>query len=183
MLSISVCAQAVEKEEYEASGAEVIRRYGISVFPTSATRVNGLCLAFSHNKPRKINGFNIDLPGSRFVEYVIYMLSEDIYPERFASINGVTISINPIYNKVNGLGVFLFTTEIYKFNGLMIGTLNVVKEMKGLQIGFTNDAADGRLVQIGVFNTIASNPRGLRSLPIINMRFKKKALVPIDTKN
>lgn len=180
-LTCSVVAQN-SSEQQETSGAEVIRRYGLCVFPTQATRINGLCLAFSHNRPRKINGINIDFPGARFTEYVIRMMSRDIYPERFATINGLTISFNPIYNKVNGLGIFLFTTEIYTFNGVNIGTFNRVKEMQGLQIGLTNDATDGRLVQVGLLNTISSNPYGLRTLPLLNLRFKKKVAVPMDKK-
>ncbi|MES2560425.1 MAG: hypothetical protein V4590_11825 [Bacteroidota bacterium] len=180
-LTYSLVAQTTS-EEQESSGAEVIRRYGLCVFPTRATRINGLCLAFSHNKPRKINGVNIDFPGARFTEYMIYMMSRDIYADRFASVNGLTVSFNPIYNKVNGLGIFIFITEIYTFNGVIIGTLNRVKDMQGVQIGFTNDATDGRLVQFGILNTIASNPYGLRTLPILNLRFKKHVADSTDKK-
>jgi hypothetical protein len=78
-----------------------INRHVISLFPTKAIKINGFCFALSHNKPRTINGINVEIPGARFTEYWIYMLSRDIYPERFSSVNGLTITFNPIYNKVN----------------------------------------------------------------------------------
>jgi hypothetical protein len=180
VVTFSGFAQDADSDTDE-EGAEIIRRYALCVFPTNATHVNGLCVALSHNHKRLINGVNIDFPGARFTEYLIFRMSRDIYPERFASINGLTISFNPIYNKVNGVGIFAFTTEIYTFNGLMIGTLNGVKEMNGLQLGLFNTAADGRFIQIGLLNTISGNPRGLRTFPGINMRFKKKAIKQMDT--
>src|SRR5687767_9095658 len=57
-----------------------VTRNVLSIFPTKATKINGFCLAFSHNKPRKINGLNIEFPGARFTEYFIFFLSRRIYP-------------------------------------------------------------------------------------------------------
>ena len=85
----------------------------------------------------------------------------------------MTITFNPIYNKVNGLGIILFVSEIYEFNGVVIGAFNGVKEMKGLQIGLFNSASDGKVVQIGLMNRIESNPKPFKELPLINMRLKK----------
>lgn len=150
-----------------------INRNVVSLFPTKATKINGFCFSLSHNKPRTINGLNIEFPGARFTEYWVYMLSRNIYPERFSTINGMTITFNPIYNKVNGLGIILFVSEIYEFNGVVIGAFNGIKEMKGLQIGLFNSANDGKLVQIGFLNRIDSNPKPFKELPLINMRFKK----------
>lgn len=171
---------AQNDSDTEEDGSEIIRRYALCLFPTNATRVHGLCVALSHNQKRLINGVNIDFPGARFTEYIIFGLSRDIYPERFATVNGLTVSFNPIYNKVNGVGIFAFMTEIYTFNGFMLGTFNRVQDMKGVQLGLFNTATDGRFIQIGIFNTIASNPRGLRTLPGINMRFKKKPIVKME---
>ena len=159
-------AQNADKKE--------VTRNVISLFPTKATKINGLCLALSHNKPRTINGLNIEFPGARFTEYFIYMMSRNIEPDSFSTINGVTITFNPIYKEVNGLGIFLFIPEIYEFNGLAIGSFNGVKEMNGLQIGVFNSAYDGRFVQLGVLNTISSNPKLFRTLPLFNCRFRKK---------
>jgi hypothetical protein len=185
-----LCDQISEKYTYDEDGSlisidkydeagqliipEKIVRNSVCLFPTKATRINGFCFTFSHNKKRTINGLNIELPGARFTEYFISGLSRKIYPDRFSTVNGLTVSFNPIYQKVNGVGIFAFVTEIYEFNGLIIGPFNGVKEMRGLQLGLFNGVGDGRLVQIGLFNTISSNPKGLRTLPIINFRFKKK---------
>lgn len=162
---------------YDELGQQIIEdplvRNIISLFPTKATKINGFCFTLSHNKPRIINGLNIEFPGSRFTEYIIYRLSRDIYPGRFSTVNGLTISFNPIYEKVNGVGIFAFVTEIYEFNGLIIGPFNGVKEMNGLQLGLFNRAASGKLIQIGLLNTISSNPKWLRTLPLLNMHFKK----------
>lgn len=149
--------------------AEIVRNI-ISIAPYKATEVNGLCLAFSHNKPRTINGLNVEFPGARFTEYFVYMLSRDIYPERFGTINGVTITFNPIYQKVNGLAIIIFMPEIYEFNGVSIGGFNAAKEMNGVQIGIINGASDGRLIQIGLMNTISSNPKPFKTLPLLNLR-------------
>lgn len=180
VFAVSFSGFAQSNTDTEEDGSEIIRRYALCLFPTNATRVNGLCVAFSHNQRRLINGVNIDFPGARFTEYVIFGLSEEIYPERFATVNGLAVSFNPIYNKVNGVGVFAFITEIYTFNGLMIGTLNSVRDMQGLQIGLTNTSADGRFIQLGILNTIGANPKWLRTLPGINMRFKKKPMTKMD---
>jgi hypothetical protein len=52
-----------------------------------------------------------------------------------------------------------------------IGAFNGAEKMKGLQIGLFNSAIHGKLVQIGFINTIASNPKPFKTLPLINMRF------------
>ncbi len=164
------------QEEEHVSDSIQVRRNVVSFFPTKATKVNGFCFALSHNKPRIINGLNLEFPGARFTEYFIYMLSRDIYPERFATINGLTVCFNPIYNKVNGVGIFVFVPEIKEFNGLEIGAFTDAEEMHGLQLGLFNHASDGRLVQIGFLNTISSNPKLFRTLPLFNCRFRKRKL-------
>lgn len=163
------------QENSQVSDTSRITRNVIALFPTRATKVNGLCFTFSHNKPRVINGVNIEFPGARFTEYFIYRLSRKIDPEKFSTVNGVTITLNPIYKKVNGLGIFIFIPEIYEFNGVAIGGFNGVKEMKGLQIGCFNHASNGRFIQLGLLNTIDSNPRLLRTLPLFNCHFRGKS--------
>ena len=165
------CFPVFGQSENQDVDTNKITRNVISLFPTKASKVNGFCLTLSHNKPRTINGLNIEFPGARFTEYFIYRLSRRIEPDRFSTINGVTITFNPIYKKVNGLGIFLFIPEIYEFNGLAIGGFNGVKEMKGVQLGIFNHAYDGRFLQFGVLNTIESNPKFFRTLPIFNCRF------------
>ncbi len=162
------------QDKTQDTNTNQITRNVISLFPTKATKINGFCFALSHNKPRTINGLNIEFPAARFTEYIVYRLSRKIYPERFSTINGVTIAFSPIYRKVNGLGIFIFMPEIYEFNGLAIGGFNNVKEMHGVQIGVFNQAYDGRFIQFGLLNTISSNPKLLRTLPIFNCRFRKK---------
>lgn len=91
------------------------------------------------------------------------MLSRKIYPERFVKVNGLTFSFNPIYNEVNGVGIFPFFTEIYTFNGLVIAGFNGVETMHDVQIWFINTMVKGKGSQIGLFNTIMSNPVGLEN--------------------
>jgi hypothetical protein len=176
----------ISLQEYDELGklivADTVVRNIICFFPTKATKVNGFCFTFSHDKKRIINGLNIEFPGARFTEYFIRRLSREIYPDRFATVNGLTISFNPIYDKINGVGIFAFVTEIYEFNGVIIGPFNGVKEMHGLQLGLFNGAKDGRLVQIGLLNTIQSNPKLLRTLPLINFRLKKISDQQTDSK-
>ena len=174
--TFEIFSQDIFKDSEKIDSVKEIVRNGICLFPTKATQVNGFCLTASHNKRRIINGLNIEFPGARFTEYFIFLLRRKIYPERFSTVNGLTISFNPIYQKVNGVGIFAFVTEIYKFNGVIIGPLNGVQEMHGLQLGLFNGASDGRFIQIGLLNTISSNPKWLRTLPIINMKFKKKSV-------
>lgn len=169
------CVSAFGQDNIQNTDTNKITRYGISLFPTKATKVNGFCLALSHNKPRTINGLNIEFPGARLTEYFFYRLSRRIEPKRFSTINGVTITFNPIYNKVNGLGIFIFNPEINEFNGLAIGASNGAKEMNGVQIGVFNYAIDGRFIQLGLLNTIQSNPKLLRTVPFFNCRLRKKA--------
>lgn len=165
--------QGFGQDNYIPKEPDQVKRNVISLFPTKATEINGFCLALSHCEPRTVNGLNIEFPGARFTEYYVNRLSRRIYPERFSNINGVTITFNPIYNKVNGVGIFVFIPEINEFNGVAIGGFNAVKEMNGVQIGFFNGAHDGRFIQLGFMNMISSNPKLFRTLPLFNCRFKK----------
>ena len=167
------CLAASGQDKSQNTDTINITRNIISLFPTKATKINGFCLALSHNKPRTINGLNIEFPGARFTEYFVYSHLRRIKPERFSTINGVTITFNPIYKKVNGLGIFLFIPEIYEFNGLSIGAFNGVKEMNGVQIGMFNYGHDGRFIQFGFLNTIDSNPKIFKTLPLFNCHFRK----------
>jgi hypothetical protein len=129
---------------------------------------------------------------------IISPFNKDIFKETFGDvnsvnkeyenrINGVSLSFLEGSDRyvVNGLQVSVLFHNMYKlhgfsatigasfyssFNGLMIsGLFNNTKYGKGLQIGLINRSYNLTGLQIGLWNRI-----GNRSLPIINMRFKKQ---------
>jgi hypothetical protein len=89
-------------------------------------------------------------------------------------VNGIQISgLSHSMYKLNGLSVSLGESFYSSFKGVMIsGLLNQTLKGKGLQIGLVNSSKTLRGVQIGLWNRI-----GKRSLPIINMSFKKKNMI------
>jgi hypothetical protein len=152
---------------------DLITRNVISYFPKTPDVVNAVCITTNHGRNRVVNGLNIEIPGSKTVEYFYYMLRRDMSMEKFATINGVTIGLNTMFFEHNGLSISALGIEAYRANGVLIGAFNAASEMNGVQIGFANMANNGQLVQIGAINTIYSNPRFLRNLPVINFRFSR----------
>jgi len=106
----------------------------------------------------KINGISISI-----VELA------DWYTVSGIQISGITHSMH----KLNGLSISLGESFYDSFNGIMIsGLLNQTYKGKGLQIGLVNSSRTMRGIQIGLWNRI-----GKRSLPIINMSFKKEKMI------
>lgn len=86
------------------------------------------------------------------------------------SFQGVQITglVNKV-DKVNGLSVSTLISDNVHFNGVTISALhNRTNNGRGAQIALINNATRLRGVQIGLWNRI-----GKRSLPLINMSFKK----------
>lgn len=86
-------------------------------------------------------------------------------------INGVNIqAMYFITGKIKGLSLTPLVSKIYEYKGLLItGLYNKTTIGKGVQIALINDCKDCQGVQIGIINKM-----GKRTLPFINMRFKKK---------
>jgi hypothetical protein len=62
------------------------------------------------------------------------------------------------------------------FTGVTISAYNQIRgEQKGVAIGVVNFANKIRGLQFGIINIVKENPKGLRVLPIINLKFKKKS--------
>lgn len=80
----------------------------------------------------------------------------------------------------NGLTIapFNFTAQM---NGLQIGGLNHSKKLYGVSLGLINHIDDLNGVSFGLLNTVVENPRWCRTLPLLNMNFKKYADPRIDT--
>jgi hypothetical protein len=76
------------------------------------------------------------------------------------------IQVAPVYLRIQG-------KESASMTGISVSAFNHIKgSQRGLTIGIFNYAIECKGVQIGLLNHIASNPRGLRWLPIINASFK-----------
>ena len=76
------------------------------------------------------------------------------------------IQVAPAYFRVQG-------EEEASMTGVSISAFNHIKgSQRGLAIGIFNYANECKGIQIGILNHIASNPRGLRWLPLINASFK-----------
>lgn len=86
-------------------------------------------------------------------------------------INGVNIqAMYFITGKIKGFSLTPFISKIYESKGLLIsGLYNKTTIGRGVQIALINDCKDCQGVQIGLLNKM-----GKRTLPFINMRFKKK---------
>lgn len=68
----------------------------------------------------------------------------------------------------NGISISGLTNKKTKFNGIMIGLINLSNIGNGLQIGLINNCGDCNGIQIGLINRC-----GKRTFPIINFRFKQ----------
>ncbi len=76
------------------------------------------------------------------------------------------IQIAPAYFRLEG-------DEGGSMTGVTVSAFNHIKgSQHGLAIGIFNYALECKGIQIGLLNHIASNPRGLRWLPLINASFK-----------
>ncbi|MBP7496941.1 MAG: hypothetical protein KA792_04680 [Bacteroidales bacterium] len=85
-------------------------------------------------------------------------------------LNGLNITAINNSMIINGLSISMVMSSIVKLNGVAIsGLYNCVTNGNGLQIGLTNYCKDCVGVQIGLWNRM-----GKRSLPIININFKRK---------
>ena len=106
-----------------------------------------------------------------------------------SKMNGVSLS--PIFSTSyysNGVGISLINFTISNFTGIAVGGINFTDsfrgiqigglnwnvETSGIQIGIFNRTVNSRCVQFGLLNYIKDNPKGLRILPFMNMRFKKR---------
>lgn len=68
------------------------------------------------------------------------------------------------------------TSEDAVMGGLSVSAFNYIRGMqKGVTIGVFNYTRKQKGLQIGVLNYVKENPKGLRCLPLFNMRFGKKA--------
>ena len=101
-------------------------------------------------------------------------------------INGVSVSLMELSDRftVNGVQFALIGLNMFKVNGfsanlgfsqyqsmqgvVIAGILNRTNKGTGIQIGLVNVAQDFKGIQIGLWNK-----NGNRSLPIINMKFRK----------
>jgi hypothetical protein len=92
----------------------------------------------------------------------------------FYNFNGLNLSlINMTYSNFNGMSIGGINSS-YKSNGIFIGGINWSIHTSGIQIGIFNRTKDGRCLQFGLINYIKDNPKGLKILPFINMRFRKR---------
>jgi hypothetical protein len=90
--------------------------------------------------------------------------------DRYA-VNGLQLSLfTQILNRVHGFSAAVLISQYDEFKGVMCsGLLNKARIGKGLQFGLINNTQSMYGMQIGLVNKI-----GHRTLPLINMRFKKK---------
>ncbi|MFT5052211.1 MAG: hypothetical protein ACI8QZ_003643 [Chlamydiales bacterium] len=75
-------------------------------------------------------------------------------------------------NSISGLAVAGLVTRSHDMNGLAVAAYNGVSgRQTGMSIGLFNYASELRGIQIGLLNHVGDNPKWLRWLPLINMRF------------
>ena len=86
------------------------------------------------------------------------------------SIKGINISSFATYaGDIKGISTSLLTNTTFDFKGILIaGLLNDTNKGSGLQVALFNRCKDCKGVQVGLLNKM-----GKRTLPIINMRFKR----------
>ncbi len=100
------------------------------------------------------------------------------------SINMKGLIIAPAYMKVGYTrknmqadGEETRENEEGSFKGIGISAFNQIKgSLNGVTIGAVNYTHTIKGIQIGIINIVKENPKGLRVLPIFNMRFGKKKL-------
>lgn len=139
---------------------------------TEIKKINGIALILLPLEVSEINGLFIS-PFGGFVD----------------SISGVSIALGIAAKNINGLYIAAWGGETEMVNGLIVNgvfstgdkingvaltsLVNWYDEVNGIQFGLFNRAKTGKLVQIGVINHIKDNPKLLRTLPLLNLRFTK----------
>lgn len=91
-------------------------------------------------------------------------------------LNGVSLGVMANYiKKLNGVSISGLINYVHTGNGMQLCSIsNKSRFFNGMQISIYNKVKSGRLIQLGLINYIKDNPKGLRILPFVNMRFKKK---------
>jgi hypothetical protein len=146
-------------DELDADYSEKVN--GISLSVTGAVgkiNVNGISINGIGCRLQKVNGVIIN-GACCHLEQQNGLLISGMFNSA-DKLNGVALSF--LYNKVN---------SGHGFNACIIS--NNSRVFDGVQISLFNRAKTGRLIQFGLINYIKDNPKGLRILPFINMRFKK----------
>jgi len=89
------------------------------------------------------------------------------------SVTGVTVGgLGIEADRVRGVAVSAGRMRTSAFDGLSVAGWNEVRgPQRGLTIGLFNYARELHGVQVGVLNYARNNPKGLRLLPIFNIRF------------
>ena len=157
----------------------------MNIIDKNIEHVNGIDLSVYQPKDEElhtgtVNGISIGIPyaGSDVTGFTFGGLGFGAGGIGAPSIKGINVAlfvggveakgiqIAPAYFRVQG-------DEGGSMTGVSVSAFNHIKgSQRGLAIGIFNYALECKGVQIGVLNHIASNPSGLRWLPLINASFK-----------
>jgi len=97
------------------------------------------------------------------------------------SVHGIIIApfhllVGPFKKFKNSSGDSIHHEHNVTFKGASVSLFNKVNgQQKGIMLGVVNYTKKIRGVQFGLINIVKENPKGLRVLPLFNMRFGKKA--------
>jgi hypothetical protein len=140
------------------------------ILATGAKRVNGVVVGGIYTFVEKLNGVGIVPYIGKIDTLNGFCLGISIFSQ---NARGATLSlISGSFGKASGFHIAPLGWFSSNFNGVSLSLINVNKQyFKGVQLGVFNKTQTGRCVQIGIINYIKENPKGLRILPLINMRF------------
>ena len=139
-------------------------------------KVNGLSLStFGVGSNVIVNGLSINGIGSDLNTVNGFLYSS--LTSNADKLNGIVVSgFGNYILDMNGIALTSLMNRIHSGNGLQLSVFsNKSRNFNGLQISLYNRAKTGRLVQLGLINYIKENPKGLRILPFINMRFRSRS--------
>lgn len=151
-------------------------------------KVNGLALSPIGYALGKMNGFafsgismNVDKQnGIAFSG--LFQFSKHINGVSFAGLDIASKNINGVAfaglacladSVMNGVELSPIFSRARIANGIIIGLITKTDKTRGIQLGLINRAITMQGVQIGLVNYIRQNPVWCRTLPFINLRFKK----------
>lgn len=137
-------------------------------------KINGISIStFGSVGKINVNGIGINGIGCHYQKFNGILFNGTVCHMRIH--NGLLVS--GMFNSVDsqrGVSLCAFYNRINNGKGLIICAIkNKARYYDGIQISLFNETKSGRLIQFGLLNYIGDNPKLLRYLPFVNMRFKK----------
>ena len=153
------------------SNVKVCHGLSLNIIINADSIDNGISTGLSFNGGYMRNGIAISFLSK-------YKKANGIIIGGFVSIankmNGLNIGMGTFSDTLNGIALSVYLNNSQLTNGLAVSLVNHSTKLNGLMIGLINLSNNGKGIQIGLLNHMKNNPKWLRLLPIINIKWTRK---------